>query len=107
MVAIEACTDACVFAWLQEFLTALNNPNKVAPTGPFALLTPKPPFWERPAFLLWTAAQVHILSTLACVVHPAYDFQRLLPDASGGHASGHPRYAAEGIPALVAMTFSK
>ncbi|KAK9812426.1 hypothetical protein WJX73_009908 [Symbiochloris irregularis] len=42
---------------IQKFLSALNNPNKEAPSGLFAIFQAKPLFWERPAFLLWTAAQ--------------------------------------------------
>lgn len=49
----------------QKFMSALNNPNKTAPSGPFAIFQAKPLFWERPAFLLWTAAQVVICLQLS------------------------------------------
>lgn len=50
-------SDASV-ADIQTFMTALDNPQKVAPSGFFALLQGKPPFWEKPTFLLWTGAQL-------------------------------------------------
>lgn len=48
MLSIPRC-----FAVLQAFLKTLGT-SASAGGGPFA---PKPLFWERPAFVLWTAAQ--------------------------------------------------
>ncbi|KAK9810280.1 hypothetical protein WJX72_007826 [[Myrmecia] bisecta] len=54
---------------IHAYLTALGNKN---PEGGFG--KPKPPFWERPSFVLWTAAQAD-------------------PEAAEQRFSADPRYA--------------
>lgn len=45
--------EALAFLHVQDFMKKLGTPSG-AGTGLFA---PKPLFWERPSFVIWTAAQ--------------------------------------------------